>query len=67
MSVNFELNMDITYTDRISYDILNGMGDVGGVLEILLLLFNMIAYSFSIIRIKAIITNRAFRISSENQ
>ena len=59
--------MDITYTDRISYDILNGMGDVGGVLEILLLLFNMMAYSFSIIRIKAIITNRAFRISSENQ
>ena len=59
--------MDIQHTDRTSYDVLNMMGDVGGVLEILLILFNLIAHSFSILRIKAIVTNRLFRLSAENQ
>jgi len=67
MSIEFDLNMDVQYTDRASYDFLNWMGDVGGSLEILLLACNMIAYSFSIIRIKAIITNRLFRLSAANQ
>jgi len=67
MSIDFDLNSDIKYTDRTSYDFLNLMGDVGGVLEILRLACNMIAFSFSVLKIKAIVTNRLFRLSAENQ
>ena len=55
------------YTDRTAYDFLNWMGDVGGVLEILRLACNVIAYSFAIIRIKALVSNRMFRLSADNQ
>ena len=67
MSIDFNLNMEVQHTDRTSYDFLNMMGDVGGVLEILLIIFNLIANSFSILRIKAIVTSRLFRLSAENQ
>ena len=60
MSFDFDLNMDIQHTDRTSYDVLNMMGDVGGVLEILLAVFKMIASPFAVLRIKAIVTNRLF-------
>ena len=58
--------MDIKYTDRTSYDGLNLMGDVGGVLEIIVIVFHMMSMSFSILRIKAIVTSRMFRLSAEN-
>ena len=32
MSIHFGINMDIKHIDRTSYDFLNLMGDVGGVL-----------------------------------
>ena len=67
MSIEFDLNMDIEYTDRTSYDLLNWMGDVGGVFETLFVACNVLAYFFSIFKIKAIVTNRLYRLSSENQ
>ena len=67
MSVEFELTMDVQYTDRTAYDFLNWMGDIGGVLEILLLACNAIAFPFSIIRIKTLISNRMFHLSAANQ
>jgi len=66
MSITFGLNPDIKHTDRTAYDLLNWMGDIGGVLETLLLAFHAIIYYFSIIRIKALISNRLFRLSAEN-
>ena len=59
--------MDIQHTDRTSYDVLNMMGDVGGVLEILLAVFKMIASPFAVLRIKAIVTNRLFQLSADNR
>ena len=67
MSIEFNLNLDITYTDRTAYDFLNWMGDIGGVLEILLLACNAIALPFSVIRIKALVSNRMFHLSAANQ
>ena len=67
MSIAYELNQDIHYTDRTSYDFLNMMGDIGGVLEILLLVCHMIAGSFAVLRIKAIVSNRLFRLSAGNK
>jgi hypothetical protein len=32
MSIDFDLSLDIQYTERTSYDLLNMMGDVGGIL-----------------------------------
>ena len=58
MSVDFDLNMDIQYTDRTSYDFLNMMGDVGGVLSIILTVFKMVASPFAVLKIKAILTSR---------
>ena len=67
MSIDFDLNPDIMYTDRTAYEFLHWMGDIGGVLEILLVAFNALACSFSIIRIKALVSNRMLRLSAENQ
>ena len=39
MSIHFNLDMDIYHTDRTSYDLLNMISDVGGILEILLMVF----------------------------
>ena len=35
MSIDFDLNMDIMHIDRTTYDLLEMMGDVGGVIGIL--------------------------------
>ena len=51
MSVNFELNMDILHTDRTTYDVLNMAGDVGGVIEILKIVFTLFASRFALLRI----------------
>ena len=51
MSVHFELNMDILHTDRTSYDLLNMAGDVGGVIEILKIVFTLFASKFALLRI----------------
>ena len=51
MSVHFELNMDMTHTDRTTYDLLNLTSDVGGVLEILIIVFTMFASRFALLRI----------------
>ena len=43
--------MDIQHIDRTSYDLLNMLSDVGGVLEILLVLFGALASPFALLRI----------------
>jgi hypothetical protein len=67
MSVDFDMNEHIQYTDRTSYDMLNMMGDVGGVLEILLVMGRLLSTSFASYKIKAILTNRLFHLSYENR
>ena len=67
MSVQIELNMDISHTDRTSYDLLNMAGDVGGVLEILIIVFTLFAYKFALLRISAIVTKRLFHLPVESR
>ena len=67
MSFDFDLNMDIQHTDRTSYDVLNMMGDVGGVLGFLFTVFSFMASPFADLRIKAILTNRLFHMSPDNR
>jgi hypothetical protein len=67
MSVAFTLNSGIKHTDRTTYDLLDWMGDIGGVLETLLLAFRAIAFYFSFIKIKALVSNRLFRLSAKNK
>ena len=67
MSIDFDLNMDIMHTDRATYDLLDMLGDVGGVMEILTTGFGLLASPFAILRIKAILTNRLFHLSSRNR
>ena len=66
MSIDFQLSMDIEHTDRTSYDFLNMMGDVGGVISILTITFGFLASPFAILKINAILTNRLFHLSSQN-
>jgi len=67
MSFHFALDLDITHTDRTSYDFLNMLGDVGGVLGILLTIFGWISSPFAIFRLKAILTSRLFNLSADNR
>jgi hypothetical protein len=43
------------------------LGDVGGVLEILMVMFRGFAYPFAILRMKAIITSKLFHLSADNR
>ena len=67
MSIHFELDMDIQHTDRTSYDVLNMTSDVGGVLEILTMIFKLIAAGFASLRIQAIFTSNMSHLSEESK
>ena len=66
MSLDFSLDMDIQHTDRTSYDILNMTGDVGGLIEVLLIAFTILAVPFRKITIAAIVTSKVFHLSVDN-
>lgn len=66
MSVHFELNMDISHTSRTTYDVINMMVDVGGVIKVLIIVFGLIASPFALLRIDAIVANRLFHLSTDN-
>lgn len=67
MSIDIQLNMDIQHIDRTTYDFLNMMGDIGGIIQILIVIFGFIASPFAALKIKAILTNRLFHLSAENR
>ena len=66
MSFHFQLNMDIYHTDRTTYDVLNMISDLGGILEILLVFFQQISSPFAAIAIGSFITKQLFHLSVEN-
>ena len=43
------------------------LGDVGGVLTILMGIFKVVSSPFATLRLKAILTNRLFNLSAENR
>ena len=50
-------------TTRVTYDFLDFIGDIGGVLEFILFSFQIVAKLFSSLRFKSLITNRLSQIS----
>jgi hypothetical protein len=63
-SMAFALSPDINQIDRTSYDLLNLLADIGGLLEILSILLRMMALPFSRIRLKALLTSKVFIFSN---
>lgn len=58
--------MDIYHINRTSYDFINMMVDVNGVLKVLIIVFGLIASPFALLRIEAVLANRLFHLSVEN-
>ena len=56
-SVEFQMNLDIKYYDRTSYDILTLISDVGGIQQILIFFFGMASASFADVKIKTMVTS----------
>ena len=44
MSLHVEMDLDIHHTERTTYDLLQMMGDLGGVMEVLLVAFAFLAH-----------------------
>jgi hypothetical protein len=64
-SIHFQMNTDIAVTERHTYDLLDLCSDIGGVLEFMRTFCSMLVSSFSLIRLKAIITNKLYIKSFE--
>ena len=62
-SVHFTLDQDIKNIERATYDFLDLLGDCGGVLEILVILFQLVSYPLATMYLKALITSKMFIIS----
>jgi len=67
MKVQFKLNQDIQHTDRTSYDVLNMFGEVGGVIEILRIIFTLMAAKFAKFKIKAIFASQLVKLSEQSK
>ena len=59
-----ELNLDIVHTERTTYDVLQVMGDLGGVLEVLLVVFASLVKLPGERVLKAIVSNRLYYLNS---
>ena len=62
-SVHFSLNLDIRTTERKTYDLLDVFENTGGMIEFFWLFFTLLTMPFSMLRLKALITNRIYWIS----
>ena len=62
-SVHFELNLDVKHTERTTYDLLDMISDIGGVIEFCYIVFNLFAVQFSKVRLKALLTSRLFQLT----
>ena len=64
-SLNFVLSDEFIVTERETYDLLSFAGDVGGALEFLRIFASALFLPFSALRMKALIANRLYHISTE--
>ena len=67
MSFEMHLSSDVRTTDRECYGLLDYIGDLGGLVEILKLFFGWFASRCSSLRMEGIITNRLFHISEDTK
>ena len=61
-SLHFYLNQDVNATDRSTYDLLDLVSDIGGILEVVVAFFALISVQLQVshLRLKALLTNRLF-------
>ena len=59
------MNLDIYKTDRSTYDILDLIRDIGGILEILSVIIYFLAGNFSKLRLKALLSNRLYQLNTD--
>jgi len=57
----------VTNTDRSTYGILDYLGDIGGLADLLYMLLGLFIIPFSTKRLNGLITNRLFYISAETE
>ena len=65
ISIDIQLSLDKTSSDRETMSVLDLFGDVGGVIEIFKMFFGFLAFQFSTLRLEALITNRLYHVSEE--
>jgi len=66
-SVHFSLNLDVRTTERKTYDLLDMIENTGGMMEFIYLLFTCASFSFSALRLKALITNRIYWVTESTK
>ena len=64
MSLHIEMDLDIHHTERTTYDLLQMMGDLGGVMEVLLIVFAAMAHYPGRNRLQAVISQRLYYLNS---
>ena len=62
---HIQLNPEYVNTERESYDFFNLIGDIGGILEMLTVIWGCFVYPFTDMRIMALVTNRLYHVSSK--
>ena len=67
ISVDFQLTLDTLLIDRQTIGILDLIGDVGGLIEFLVIVLGVLAYKFSEARLNGLITNRIYHITPNSE
>ena len=64
LGTEISINMDIGITERQTYGVLDYLGDLGGLVEILKLSVGYMLYKFSTMRLNGLMLNRLYHVSS---
>ena len=63
-STHVYLNPDVRTTERSTYDLLDCVSDVGGIIEVVVAFFGIITAQYSRLKLKAVLTNRLFLLTA---
>jgi hypothetical protein len=63
ISLAFFMSVDAQVTNRETYEFLEYLGDIGGLIDILKLLLAAVAYTFNQNRLNSVLTNRLFHLT----
>ena len=61
--MEFEVNPDLQFAERVTYSAIDLFGDLGGVIELCKLVVGIFALKFSQMRLYALIANRLYHLS----
>ncbi len=63
MSIHYLLDPDLDQTERETYGFLDFVGDIGGLIDFLIISFGFLAHPFASMRMKALLSNRLFHVT----